>query len=57
MVSEPNTGQCVSEEADLRKGVDMRRCNSKDTRPQQGVDWGIPHQLEKEKSARKDVGP
>ena len=33
MVSEPDTGHCASEEVELRKEVDMRRCVRKDAGP------------------------
>ena len=39
------------------KGVDTRRCTSKDARPQRGVDLGVvPHRLEEEKSVSEDAG-
>ena len=41
-----------------RKGVDTRRCASKDTVPQIGVDLGaVPHRLEERKSASENAGP
>ena len=41
MVLEPVTGRCASEEAILRRGVDMRQCASKDVGPRWGshIDW------------------
>ena len=40
------------------KGVDTRRCASKDAGPQRGVDLGaVPHRLEEGKSASEDAGP
>ena len=57
MVSELDTGRCVSEEGKPRRRLDMRRCASKDAGPQMRVDWGVPHQLEKGTSASEDVGP
>ena len=42
MVLEPNTGRCASKKAELRSGVDMRRCASKDAGPQRGMDCEIP---------------
>ena len=40
------------------KGVDTRRCASKDAGPQRGVDLGaIPYRLEEGKSVSDDVGP
>ena len=41
MVSEPDTRQCVSEEA----------------KPRWGLDWGVPHRLEKRTSTNEDAGP
>ena len=41
MVSEPDTGQCTSE----------------DIRPRRGVDYEIPHQLERGTSASEGAGP
>ena len=57
MVSELDTGRCVSEEGKPRRRLDMRRCASKDAGPRMRVDWGVPHQLEKGTSASEDVGP
>ena len=42
MVSEPDTGQYVNEEAKPRKEVDTRQCASKDAGPRRRVDWGGP---------------
>ena len=43
--------------ASHRRGVDMRRCASKDARPQRGVDLGaVPHRLDKGTSASEDAG-
>ena len=40
------------------KGVDTKRCASKDAEPQRGVDLaGVPHRLEKGKCASEDAGP
>ena len=40
------------------KGVDTRRCASKDAGPQRGVDLGaVPHRLEEGKSASEDAEP
>ena len=40
------------------KGVDTRRCASKDAGPQRGVDLGaVPHRLEEGKSASEDARP
>ena len=36
MVSEPDTGLCASEEVIPRRGIDMKRCVSKDVGPQMG---------------------
>ena len=58
MISEPDTGQCVSLLAVPRRGVDTRRCASKDAGPQMGVDLGaVPHRFEEGKSASEDAGP
>ena len=39
------------------KGVDTRRCASKDAGHQRGVDLGaVPHRLEEGKSACEDAG-
>ena len=58
MVSEPDTGRCVSLLAVPRRGVDTRWCASKDAEPQTGVDLGVvPHRLEEGKNACEDVGP
>ena len=47
MVSEPDTERCASEEVEPRRG----QCPSKDARPRKGVDWEVPHRLEKRTSA------
>ena len=45
MVSEPDTGRYANEEAEARRGVDTRRCASKDTGPRRRligrfhIDW------------------
>ena len=39
------------------EGVDTRRCASKDAGLRRGVDWGVPHRLEKGTSASEDAGP
>ena len=58
MVSEPVTGRCVSLLAVPRRGVDTRRCASKDAGPQRGMDLGVvPHRLDKGMSASEDAGP
>ena len=58
MVSELDTGRCVSLLAVLQRGVDTRRCANKDVGPQRGVDLeGVPHRLEKGTSTSEDVGP
>ena len=41
MVSKSDTWQCASEEVE----------------PQRGVDWGVPHRLEKGTSDSEDAGP
>ena len=43
------------------KGVDMRRCASKDAGPRREVDLvgveGVPHRLKKGTSSSEDTGP
>ena len=39
MLSEPDTGRCASLLAVLRRGVDTRRCASKDAGPRRGGGW------------------
>ena len=51
MVSEANTGRCASKKAEPQKRVDTKRC----ARENVGVDWKVPHQLEKETSASEDA--
>ena len=56
MVSESDTGRYASLFTVPRRGVDMRRCASKDAGPQREVDLGvIPHRLEEGKSVSEDV--
>ena len=55
MVSKSDTERCANEEAESRRGVDMRQCVSKDVEPRIGVDWGVPHRLEKGTSASEDT--
>ena len=59
MISEPNTGRCVSFLIVLRRRVDTRRCANKDAGPHRGaVDLGVvPHRLEEGKSASENAGP
>ena len=58
MVSEPDIGQCASEDVVPRRGVDARRCASKDAGPQKRVDLaGVPHRLEKGMSVSEDTRP
>ena len=58
MVSEPDTGRCVSLLAVPRRGVDTRRSASKNAGPQRGAVLGaVPHRLEEGKSASEDAGP
>ena len=54
MVSEPDIGQCASEEAEPQRGVDTRWCASKDARPRREVEREVPHRLEKGTSASED---
>ena len=57
MVSEPDTGLCVSLLAAPRRGVDTRRCASKVTDPE-GVDLGaVPYRWEEGNSTSEDAGP
>ena len=57
MVSESDTGRCANLLAIFRRGVDTRRCASKDAGPQRGVDLGaVPHRLEEGKSASRTLG-
>ena len=46
MVSEPGTGLCASEEAVPQRGVDTRRCASKDAGPKGGGFGGGPTSIE-----------
>ena len=58
MVSEPDIGRCASLLAVPPKGVDTRRCASKDAGPKGGGGFGaVPHELEEGKSASEDAGP
>ena len=57
MVSKPDTGQRASEEVESQRGMDTRQCANKDVGPLRGVNWGVPHRLDKETSANKDAGP
>ena len=56
MVPKPDTGRYASEEVEPRRGVDKRRCTSKNAGPERGVDWGVPHRLEKGTNTSKDAG-
>ena len=56
MVSELDTGQCVSEEADPRKGVDTRWCASKDAGSRRGVDWGVTSIGRRERVPARTLG-
>ena len=49
MLSEPDTGQCSSEEVEPRKGWTRGDAN-KDAGP------GVPHRLDKEMSASENAG-
>ena len=58
IVSELDTGQCVSEGAEPRRGVDTRQCASKDVGPRRRVDWeGVSYRIVKGISASEDAGP
>ena len=58
MVSESDTGRCVSEEVVPRRGVDTRQCASKDAGLRRGVNLvGVPNRLEKGTSVSEDVKP
>ena len=54
MVSEPDTGLCASLLVVPQRGIDTRRCASKDAGPQRGA---VSHRLEEGKSASEDAGP
>ena len=56
MVSEPNTRRCASEEAEPRRGK-HEAVWQQGRRASKGVDWGVPHRLEKGTNASEDVGP
>ena len=49
MVSEPNIGRCVSEEAEPRRRMDTRQCASEEAKPRREVDT--------RQCASKDAGP
>ena len=57
MVLELGSGRCVSLLVVPRKGVDTRRCASKDARPQRGGFGVVPHRLKERKSVNEDAGP
>ena len=48
-----DTRQCANDEAEPQRGVDMRRCASKDV----GSQLGDPVSIGEEMSASEDVGP
>ena len=52
-----DTRWCVSDKAELGRGVDKRWCASEVVGPRKGVDWGVPRQLENGTNASEDVGP
>ena len=56
MVSEPYTRQCVSEEAKPQRGWTRGSMPVKTLGPE-GVDWGVPHRLEKGTSASEGARP
>ena len=43
----PDTGQCVNEETEPQRGVDIRQYARKDVGLRREVDCEIPHQLER----------
>ena len=50
-------GRCANLLVVPRRGVDTRRCASKNVGPQREVDLGaVPHRLEEGKSASEDAG-
>ena len=54
MVSEPDTGRCVNEEAEPQRGMDTRQCTKARTL---GPEGEVPHQLKKGTSASEDAQP
>ena len=48
MVSKPDTGGCVNEEAKPQRDVDTRWCASEDAGLRKGVDCEVLHRLERE---------
>ena len=57
MVSEPNTRQYASKEAQPRRGVDTNRCASKDVGSRRVVDWGSHIDWRGERVPAKDARP
>ena len=58
IVSEPDTGRCVSLLAVPRRGVDTRRCASKDAGPKGGWIWRRSHiDWRKERVPARTLGP
>ena len=57
MVSKPDIERCASEEVEPRRGWTRGSVPAKDVGLRREVDWGIPHQLDKETSVNEDVGP
>ena len=56
MVSEPDTGRCVSLLAIPRRGVDTRRCASKDAGPKGGGFGGGLTSWRKERVLARTLG-
>ena len=54
MVSETDIGRCVSLLAIPRRGVDMRRCASKDAGPKGGWIWGRPTSIGGRKECQQE---
>jgi len=57
MISELDIGRCASEEAELRRGVDMRRYDIKDAGPKMVDLVGVPHRWKKGTSASEEARP
>ena len=52
MVSEPGTGLCTNKEAVPERGVDTRRCTSKDVGPEGGGFGGGPTSIGERKECQ-----
>ena len=56
MISEPDTKRCASKETEPRKGWTRGNVPARTLGPE-GVEWRVPHQLEKGMSASENTGP